>query len=475
MSCFAPRHGTVASSLTVRVKFALPALTPTMFYPSFNLRPSILTLLACWLPIFGLSAGETRVPSVGQLAISSKMEPRDITLDAYLNLVVASSLDYAARKYNVSISEAAVMASKVFPNPVFQAGNLIDSSNSGSQRLPSMWNYSLTQTFEPGGKRRWRQMVARQNLAASAATLESFMQNLKMDAAGVFAEALAFSSLAKEKQRLTGIMQKLLTAQQRREKAGDVGELEVIQTRVEVGELEAEAMGAEADAADAALALNSYLGPSYQNTRLRPQGSLTATADSVEFPHLMCSAIKNRADLAALRLSRDSATSGISLAKANRVPNVDLGFGFAHSTNSNNIISPQPSYNMAGFVLSMPLPLWNRNKAEITTAQATAEQAQVLLEAAELKAGVDVRRALAQYNAAKRQLALFQDGVIKDAEAALDKRGIAYQRGQSTLLELLDARRTAAGVWEKYLSAQSDQVKAVIELHRSAGIWHVRF
>ncbi len=446
-----------------------------MIWRLSQLRLGCALILSASYATFLTAAEADKKVSPVKVEITTRMQPQDITLETYLNRVVASSLEYAARRYNVSIAEAAVVASKVFPNPVFQSGNLIDSSNSGSQRLPSMWNYSLTQTFEPGGKRRWRQLVARQNLAASAATLESFMQNLKMDAAAVFADALAYSSMAREKQRLTGIMENLLAAQQQRAKAGDVGDLEVIQTRVEAGELAAEALGAEADAADAALALNGYLGPRYQNIRLRPQGSLSAKADSVEFPHLMCSAIKNRADLAALRLVRDSATSGISLAKANRIPNVDLGFGFAHSTNSNNTISPQPSYNMAGFVLSVPLPLWNRNKAEISAARATADQAQVMLEAAELKAGVDVRRALAQYDAARRQLALYQNGVIKDAESALSKRGIAYKRGQSTLLELLDARRTAAGVWEKYIAAQSDEVKAVIELHRSAGIWHVHF
>lgn len=422
-----------------------------------------------------LKAAETAPPADASTKVSAKLETREIRLDEYLNLVAASNLDIAAQRFEVSKADAAVMAAKVFINPTLQFSSLTDYSNRGSQRLPGSYNAALTQTFELGGKRRYRQLVARQNLAATAATLESFMQNLKMDAASAYAEALASASMAREKERLSSILQKLLTAQQQRAKAGDVGDLDVIQTRTESGQLEVEALGAEADATDAALALNSFLGPRYQSVRWVPQGALDAKADLTEFSQLMCSAMHNRGDLVALRHARDSANSGISLAKANRVPNVDLGIGYAHSTTSNNTISPQPAYNMAGVVVSVPLPIWNRNKAEISSAEATALQTQTLLDAAETKAGVEVRRALAQYQAARRQLALYDNGIIKDAETALDKRSIAYQRGQSTLLELLDAQRTAAEVWEKYLSARSDEVKSVIELHRAAGIWHVKF
>ena len=52
---------------------------------------------------------------------------------------------------------------------------------------------------------------------------------------------------------------------------------------------------------------------------------------------------------------------------------------------------------------------------------------------------------------------------------------VSYKRGGSSLLELLDAQRKANEVWQSFYDAQSDHARAVIELHRAAGIWIIHF
>src|SRR5262249_605208 len=123
----------------------------------------------------------------------------EITFDQFLNEVAKENLDYSAQRYNVSIAEAAVAAAKVFPNPTLNLGGARDVTQSGDQRLPSTAGAAVTQTLELGGKRKYRILSARQSYAAAAATLDGFLRNLKLDAAGGFADALALARNAEQK------------------------------------------------------------------------------------------------------------------------------------------------------------------------------------------------------------------------------------------------------------------------------------
>lgn len=420
---------------------------------------------------------ETAGPSAERLAELTKRSSQriPIKLEDYLAKVAASNLAYAAQRYNVSIAETAIMAAKVFQNPVLQIGNMRDISNSGGQKLPGYYNGFITQTFELGGKRTKRWLVARKNYAATSSTLQSFLQNLRLDASEAYADAIAMGQVASQFQRTATLLRELLQAQQERQKAGDISDVDLLQTRVEVRQFEAELLDAQGQATNAELGLSAYLGPQFSSTHWQPVGTLDVTPQSTDLFKLLSSAIRNRPDLIAMRHMRDAATANINLEKAKRVPDLNVGVGWTNSTFSGNTTSPQPNYNMVGLQFSLPLPVWNRNKAGIAASEAMANQAQLQLDDAEVKAGVDVRQALSLYGIARQRVELYQGGVLKDVDAALEKRVVSYKRGGSSLLELLDAQRKANEVWQSFYSAQSDHARAVIELHRAAGIWIIHF
>lgn len=399
---------------------------------------------------------------------------RDLRLDTFLAEVLKSNLDYAAQRYSIDVAQAAIVAAKMFPNPSVQLGSMTDVNNRGSQRLPGTTGGMFTQTFEIGGKRKARLMVALRNYAATAASLESFLQNLKLDAASAFADALAQSKAAEQKRLITVAMQDFLKAEQTRAKAGDVGELEVTQTAVEAGQLEANLIDADAEAQNASLALNAYMGAKDAARTWHPVGKLEIAPQRYDLPALLSSAYHNRADLLALRDCSAAAKDGINLARANRIPDVNLGLGWMRSSSSSNTASPQPAYNMLGFQVTVPIPLFNRGQAEIATAQAQAGQAQKVLESAEVKVGVQIRQALVMFQATQKRVSRFQNGLLKDTQTALDGRRLSYQKGDSSLLELLDAQRSADEVTQSYYDALSDHLRATIELHRAAGIWNIQ-
>lgn len=399
----------------------------------------------------------------------------EITFREFLAEVAEANLDYAAQRYNVSIAQAAIAAAKQFQNPNLQLNGAFDVTHSGSQRLPSTAGAGLTQTIELGGKRKYRILGARYNYAATAATLDAFLYNLKLDAAAAFADALALSRSAEQKRKSAEYLSHLLDTQRERRRAGDLSQADLLQTQVEEQQFQNEVLKAQADAENASLALSGFLGRDRGQTFLIPKGNLEVPPKDFDVSRLLADALKSRADLVALRHARDAAQNNIRIEKANRIPSVDVGAAWTHSTESENSIAPSPEFDSIGLSLSFPLPLWNRNQPAIASARYSAEQAEKQLEAAELKAEVQIRQAFTAYNNAVERLRHYQAGILKDAEAVLEARRFSYQQGQTPLLELLDAQRTENEVRSGYTDALADHAKALIDLERAAQLSDIQF
>lgn len=398
-----------------------------------------------------------------------------ISFSQFLTEVAAANLDYAAQKYNVPIAQAAVAAAKEFQNPTLALSGGRDVTHSGADRLSDTTGLSLTQTIETGGKRKYRILEARQLHAAASATLEDFLRNLKLDAAAAFADALALSRNAEQKKQSASFLQDLLERQRERFKSGDISDADLLQTSVEERRFHNELLATDAEASKAALALNSFLGKDKAQTLFIPEGNLELSERPFEASTLLSDALNKRPDLVALRRARDAAQSRTHEEKAKRIPNVDVGVGWNHSSSSQNSIAPAPAFNAVAVSLALPLPLWNRNKAAITTAQLTAEQAQKQVEAAELRAEVEIRQTLTMYQTAVERAQNYRSGILQNAESVLSAKRFAYQRGQSTLLDLLEAQRTANEVRTSYNEALADQAKALVELERAAFLWEINF
>ncbi len=439
-------------------------------------------------PITSLAA-ETRNPGAALstwVVTPSSPATNEITFREFLNEVAQANLDYAAQRYNVDIAKAAVAIAKEFPNPTLGLTGSRDirnlnrnlpnaSGNLVSQRMPEPVGVGLTQTIEYPGKRKWRIRTADQTYRAAAASLEDFARNLKLDASEAFVQALAAQRALEQQRKAADYLSQLVAAQQHRLKVGDVSEVDVTQSRVDELQFQSDLLNAENDVRTAQLALSTFLGRNRGQTTLIPRGNLEQESRAFEPSQLVLHALENRSDLIALRHARDGAKSAVRLARANRVPNVDVGLNYTYTSASENFIAPAEHDSMLGLSLSFPLPLWNRNRAEIQTAHFTAEQAEKTLQSAELKAEVQVRQTSSTYQLMQERVKKFQGELLKGADDVLAAKRFSYEHGQSTLLDLLDAQRADNNIHQIYNESLADAAKALIELERAAELWDLEF
>jgi cobalt-zinc-cadmium efflux system outer membrane protein len=389
--------------------------------------------------------------------------------------VAAENLDYAAQRYNVDIARAAVAVAKEFPNPNLNLGGGRDLRFRGSQALPEPASVGVDQSLEYLGKRKWRIRTADQSYRAAAATLEDFLRNLKLDASEAYVAALAAQRSLEQQRKTTDYLRQLVAAQQHRFHAGDVSETDLTQSRVDELQSESDLLSAENDAQTAQLALDTFLGRNRGQTAFLLQGNLEFQPQTFDLSHLIAGMLRSRPDLVALRHSRDSAQSGVRLARASRVPDVDVGVNYTYTTASDNDIAPAPHDSMLALSLSVPLPVWNRNHAEIVTAHAMAEQSQKQLDSAELKAEVQLRQAFTTFQLMQDRVQKFQDVILRGADDVLTAKRYSYDHGNSTLDDLLMAQSADNNVHQAFNRAWADAVNARMELARAAGLPDARF
>jgi outer membrane protein TolC len=120
--------------------------------------------------------------------------------------------------------------------------------------------------------------------------------------------------------------------------------------------------------------------------------------------------------------------------------------------------------------LMVMLPLWiGQTRAEIRAASADAEVAQALLADMRNMADMDLLMALSETQSSWRQVILYQNTVIPQAEQSY-RAGIAsYSNGQVDFMAVLDSLTTLGSVRLAHYKARVDYEKSVAGLEKAVG------
>jgi cobalt-zinc-cadmium efflux system outer membrane protein len=398
-------------------------------------------------------------------------EANVLHFDDYLDLVLRGNLDLAAQRFNVPIAEAQIAVAKIFPDPTLNGGLAsFDVRHSGS---PTAVTAGVSETVELGGKRGGRVAVAVAGHEGARADLEDFLRTLRGTAAGAFIDDLHAQLVLERKRQTLASLEKLVVVNQERRRAGDIGEVPLMQSRVEAQRFRSEVTSAEADVRSADLGLALLVGQ-VGPAALTALGDLQSKPRPFNLVDLIEIAKTQRPDVISKRYAVDASRSRVRLAHANRWIDLTFNLDWTHSfAGFGGFV--QPPFDAIGATLSLPLPFSHVYRGELDGAIAGQSQAEWAFRAIEVKAEVDVRQALARYTAAANNVNIYASGVLTDADKVLDGTLYSYQRGASTLLEVLDAQRTDNEVHLAYADALSDYAHALVALEQAAGIWDVSF
>ncbi len=388
----------------------------------------------------------------------------------YMDLVAKHNLDYAAERYEVSKSEAAIEIAKVFPDPTISVG--FSQDHEGHVSTGHGVSGGIDETVDLFGKRRARIDLAKSQHELSKALLSDFFRNLQAQSAETFLESLKQKELFEVKLSSFQTMKRLSEADSIRLKLGSIMEIDAIQSKLEAGSLYNELLQAEADLRNSLIQLSEMTGTIRPDTLWVPKGSLIFKNRTFVTADLIANARSKRADLVAALFNKEVARKALKLAHKERNIDVDLSLGIGNNYPSAGF-GPTATTVSAG--IAIPLKFSNYYKGELKQAQFQISQSDVLYTKAELQIRTEIMQAMQTYKAACKQVESYDKGMLESAQNVRKGKIYSYSRGETSLLEVLNAQRTYNDIQQSYYETLFNRAVALVELEKAAGIWDISF
>jgi cobalt-zinc-cadmium efflux system outer membrane protein len=404
-----------------------------------------------------------------------------VGLADYLGAVETRSLDLQAQRENVVSARAGVSVAGLRPDPQFTAG--IASKELSGANKPSAataLTAGLAFTLETGGKRGARVRNAQSNVLLSQAGVDAFTQQLQTDAASAFVESCRAQAVLLRKQASLAAFRDTVKANELRLKAGDIGLLELRQSRVEAERFATDVNAAAAAAEVATLNLSGPLGERFDTVFGRAATPACAPVRAQALPDLdtlVREALQARRDVKLAQATVDTARAGTELVRSNRWVDPVVNVGLTNTPRIPPVVdssgtttnSPAEHSLTLGLTVSVPLPLSRLQDGEVRQAESALTQALLQMQATVLRAQIDVQATHALYRAAVQNVERYETAVLPDADRVLDGMRLSYRKGAASLLDLLTAQRTADDAHLGHLQAVADLANATVKLQLSVG------
>jgi len=139
-----------------------------------------------------------------------------------------------------------------------------------------------------------------------------------------------------------------------------------------------------------------------------------------------------------------------------RLPSVALRAG----------VDEDPEVRASRVGLMIQVPLWDRRSGQIGEASALLSRSRHELEGQRFSLAQTLEAAYQQYEIAVAQVRALEEGIVRQAEAALRIATAAYRFGERGFLEVLDAQRVFRAARAELIQARHELATAWIDIER---------
>ncbi len=357
----------------------------------------------------------------------------------------------------IARAEGLARQARAIPNPTIrlEVDNFAGSGPFKGTGL-SETTASIEQTLELGGKRSARVAVGRAEVEAARARATRIQGEYAFDLAAAYAEAEASDRRLQLANESAGFAQEDSRIATALVEAGREADLRRVRALAALQAYRAAVEEARAARATAFSNLTALVGAPAPITSI-PVSLLARAAQA--FPTTPPDPLASPAYLAA-QAEREAAARRIRIERLRAVPDVTVSVG------TRRFEGDDASAMVAG--VSIPFPVFDRNRGNISAAQADLSAAEARLSAARLDAEAAARSGSARLSAAEARLLASQEGE-RTADEAYRLTRLGYEGGKLDLVELLNAQRALAEARAQTINAAVERLSAQAGLARLAG------
>lgn len=392
----------------------------------------------------------------------SQHEPDGVlTLRRALELALMHSPELAAASHGVWAAEGTARQAGVLPNPELEieAGEF---GGSGTRKGYDTAETSirLTQSVDLGGQRGKRQRVARAEARLAGWEYEATRMDVITRTKNAFVDVLLAQGQLALAESLLILADDVRKAAAERVKVGKVPLLEETKAGVEVASarIARDRAKRELDASRRRLAATwGGAAPVFKEA----DGSLDAVGE-VPSMESLSALVNDMPEVALWNEEMALAKESLALAKAERVPGIDLSAGISRFE--------EDGTHAATVGLSLPLPLFDRNAGGVAAATHQSARVDFSRRAACVRATTDLVEAHSRLETARAEALTIKTELLPGAQQSFDAAQTGYREGKFGHLEVLDTQRTLSEAKARYLDVLAAYHKAAADVERLTGI-----
>ena len=382
---------------------------------------------------------------------------RRVSLDEALRLFAVNNLDLRVARLQALEFRAAVRQAGAFGNPTI---NVTHEPLSGVGAGYSESYFTLSQRLEFPGQRRARTEGAVWGARAAEARSRADSVRLAFEVKRTYVEAVLTEELLAVTERVVEVFRETARSAVIREAQGDISRYELRRILVERSRYENLLADAEIRASSARRGLALLILPESDFAEVSAAGLDDVAPPEPVFELVPEELVSRRQEIASAQAAVEEAVADVQLRRAERVPDVTATGGYKRQSDG---------LRGAFLGVSIPIPLFNRNAANVAGAEARVGTVETRLALTRRQVGNDLRRAIESYESVKRRADLLGDDVLDASSDLLQIAQVAYDLGEMGLLEILDAAAALRGARNARVQLKADLWTAYYDLERAVG------
>ena len=385
-----------------------------------------------------------------------------------VDALVAEALE---KNPELKFYEAELAAAKAGRKTAGAFANPEVSGSVGQKRISSpglsdegiAWSVSVVQPFEWPGRVGLRKAIANRDIELALLGSERFKVALtgriRSLAFGLFAAQEKATAANEVAERFKALREVLV----QRDPAGLTPLLE---TRV----IEATELNAQRKASAATLAVQAAMLELNQLRGAVTDAPLTITPPQPSFPplpsppRLAAAARSNNFELRLRAVELAQQGFRVDLAKSERFPALALGPEYSEEKVGND------REQIIGISVSLPLPLWNRNSGEVSTAKARQAQAEASFHVAQREIERHVAAAAMTYETKLREMAKWRPDSAQHFKEAAELADRHYRLGAVPISTYVELQQQYLEAVESLLDTKREALEAAAQLELLTGV-----
>lgn len=377
-----------------------------------------------------------------------------LTIEEAERLFYQNNPDVRAAEISLQKADAEVFEAGAWPNPVARYSR--ESLGDGQKTVEE--TYSVSQQVDLLGRRGKRAEAAEKRRSARGYFVNQETSDRLAEMKRIYYRVLLLQEHEKASNELLAFFADTEAKMRARVQAGDIAESDLMKLAIERGKTERRYEESRIELTAEKAHLGLALGISGDVISLHggfPYTPVAMTADEAEKL-----AFENRPELKGLTQLVASSTSALSAEKRGILPDFEVEAGYKKNSEG---------FTGAVFGVSIPLPLFDRNRGGTVRARAEFHAAALALEREKKRIAADVSSQV-------RKILLLQTHIAAlEAQSASARdlagiAGLAYEAGETVLLDLLDTLRSAQELRAEYYAALYEHAATVAEYEALTGV-----